>query len=301
MRASILGSDGNILCQVNAIREGFAALGHEHIADMRHPDSAFVFVGNPPYDNYIELAKSREKKVIFNVLDICWHCKEVNETIETLKRQLPLADKVTCISKAVQSDLKNACGVDAEVIYYPMKPVKFTDTKKYPKFKVAMVGRLLDPNKYGSVAISALIKAGFNEADVAIVGPEYCGWGTSVGMVSDEVLNDIYNSVDYVIMLDKNAGIGLPAIEAACCGAIPIVAPHLATYDELWSQSFLSLNYKTLNNSSKIADLISSIEANPVWKQEIKRDMLAYGELYFRPKFDAKEVAKRIIDIYHSI
>lgn len=301
MRPSILGADGNILCQVNPIREGFAALGHNHIADMRHPDTDFVFVGNPPFDDYLDLAKSREKKVIFNVLDIPWHVVEINDVIKKLSEQLPLANRVTAISKAVQADLKNACGIDSEVIYYPMKPVKFTGEKKYPQFKVAMVGRLLDPNKYASVAISALIRCGFDEKDVAIIGPEYVGWGTRMGLINDEVLNDIYNSVDYVIMLDKNAGIGLPAIEAACCGAIPIVAAHLATFDEFWVQSPLGLHYQKIRNASELTKLIQSIESDKKWKQEIKTDLLGYSELYFRPKFDKVNVAKRIIEVYQSI
>lgn len=301
MRPSILGADGNILCQINSIREGFVALGHNHIADPRHSDTDFVFVGNPPFDDYIDLAVSKEKKIIFNVLDLPHHVPEIGEIIERFKKQLPLANRVTCISKAVQNDLNKHCGVNAEVIYYPMKPVKFTGIKKYPQFKVAMVGRLLDSNKYASVAISALIRAGFDEKDVAIVGPEHVGWGARMGLVSDEALNDIYNSVDYVIMLDKNAGIGLPAIEAACCGAIPIIAPHLSTFDEFWVQSPLGLHYQKLNNANNIANLIMSIEADKKWKADIKQDLLGYSELCFRPKFDKIEVAKRIIDVYQSI
>lgn len=301
MRASILGSDGNILCQVNAIRDAFESLGHEHIVDMHHDDSAFTFVGNPPFNDYIDFAKSKSKKIIFNVLDIPWHVPEIDTIVAKLKEHLPLADKVTTISKAVQRDLKQYCDIDSDVIYYPMKPVKFTGEKKYPQFRVAMVGRLLDPNKYAATAIAALINAGFYEKEIAIVGPEYVGWGTRLGLISDEHLNDIYNSVDYVVMLDQFAGIGLPAVEAACCGAIPIIAPHLATFDELWVQSPLSLHYQKLNNANNISELILSIEADKKWKEEIKQDLLGYSELFFRPKFEAINVAKRIIDVYHSI
>lgn len=301
MKVSILGSDGNILCQINSIREGFAALGHSHIHDMRHKDSAFTFVGNPPFDDYLELAQSRDKKIIFNVLDIPWHVPEVGELIEKLKINLKLANKVTTISKAVQKDIEKSCGIYADVIYYPMKDVKFTGKKKYPQFKVAMIGRLLDKNKYAATAINALVACGFEEKDVAIVGPEYLGWGTRLGLVSDEMLSDIYNSVDYVVMLDKVAGIGLPAIEAACCGAIPIIAAHLSTLDEFWSQSPLGLHYQKCTNPSELIKLIKSIESDKKWKEEIKTDILGYSQLYFKPKFDKIEVAKKIIDVYHSI
>ena len=301
MKVSILGADGNILCQVNALRDGFAKLGHEHTPDMYDSDTSFVFVGNPPFDKYEQLLRASNKKTILNVLDIPWHVPEVDEFLKNLKHWLPLAHRVTTISKTVQADLKKALDIDSHVIYYPMKPVFHSGIKKHPQFKVAMVGRLLDKNKFGSLAALALINAGFKEEEVAIIGPEYFGWGTRLGEITDSELNDIYNSVDYVIMLDKVAGIGLPAIEAACCGAIPIVAWHLATLDEFWIQSPLGLHYQQIKTTNDITKLILAIEGNQKWKQEIKQDLLGYSKMYFYPKFDAKNVANRILEVYHTI
>jgi glycosyltransferase involved in cell wall biosynthesis len=301
MKASILGADGNILCQVNALRDGFAKLGHEHTPNVEDIDTSFVFIGNPPFDKYEPLLRSGNKKTILNVLDIPWHVPEVNDFLESLKKYLPLANRVTTISKTVQADLKKALNIDASVIYYPMKPVFYSGIKKHPQFKVAMVGRLSDKNKFGGLAALALINAGFQENEVAIVGPEYFGWGTRLGEITDSELNDIYNSVDYVIMLDKVAGIGLPAIEAACCGAIPIVAWHLATLDEFWAQSPLGLHYQKIRTTQDLTKLILAIEQNPQWKKEIKQDLLGYSKMYFAPKFDAKNVASKIIEVYHSI
>ncbi len=301
MRASILGSTGTALCQIDSLREGFAALGHEHIADFTHPDSSFVFVGNPPFDGYIQGALPWAKKTIFNVLDIPWHVPEVNDILARLKEHLPLAHRVTAISATVAAQLKEHCGVEAQVIYYPMKAVKHTGERKYPQFKVALVGRLSDPNKFATVAVQALIRAGFNESEVAIVGPERTSWGVRLGVVSDEVLNDIYNSVDYVIMLDRFAGIGLPAIEAACCGAIPIVAAHLQTLEEFWGKSPLGIHYKMLNSADKISSLLRAFESDPTWKAQVKSDIREYGETVFRPLFDRVEVAKRIICVADSI
>lgn len=298
MRVSIQGGDANLLCQVPALRQGFAALGHEHIADAGHPDVAFAFVGNPPFANYLYLASL--KKTIFNVLDLCPHCVEHERIVKDLKEVLPQASRVTCISDTVRLELADI-GVKAETIYYPMKPVRYTGERKYPQFRVAMVGRLNDSNKRAGAAVSALVRAGFEESEVAIVGPEYIGYGTRMGEVSDEVLNDIYNSVDYVIMLSRNEGIGLPAIEGAICGAIPIVAPDLSTFGEFWVGSPLGLHYQTITSIDTVAKLIRSIEDQPAWRDDLKRDFRAYGETYFRPKFDAVEVAKRIISVYQSI
>lgn len=299
MRVSILGSEGSNLCQIPALREGFNTLGHQHTHDWGDPDVAFVFVGNPPFDAYIEVPKT--KKTIFNVLDICPHCVEHEDIVARLKQQLPLAHRVTAISQTVADELKAKCGVDAQVIYYPSKRITHTGVVKYPGIKALCVGRVNDSNKRVGLAIQSLIRAGFNEDEVGIVGPENPRYGRYFGVVSDETLNDLYNSTTYVMMLSKNEGIGLPACEAAMAGAIPIVAPDLSTFNEFWVESPLGLFYQTLNSPDAIAKLILSIEANPDWKAQIKQDMLGYAELAFRPKFAREKVAARIIEVYQSI
>lgn len=293
MKISIQGSSGTLLCQIGALREGFSLLGHENIVDTTHPDVAFVFVGNPPYESYLNL--TRVKRVIFNVLDIPWHVPDVADIVVRLRDQLPLAAKVTTISQTVAAEIAEKCGVRAEVIYYPMKPVRFTGEKKYPQFKVLCAGRLRDPNKGMAQTVMALIRAGFNESEVAMVGPEYPGWGTPCGVVNDEKLNDLYNSVDYVVSLAVNEGIGLVPVEGAICGAIPIVTPRLSTYNEFWATSPMGIHYASLHSPDSIASLIRSIENDKEWKAALKTQMREYGEQVFRPLFDPVEVAKRIL------
>lgn len=299
MKISILGGDANILCQVPALRAGFAELGHQHVANPSDPDVGFVFVGNPPYHDYLTVAK--EKKTIFNVLDFARHCPEHSDIVARLREQLPVAGRVTAISKTVANQVQDFCNLPAEVIYYPMKPVSSTGEKKYPQFKAMLCGRLLDPNKRAHAAVVSLIRAGFQENEVAIVGPEPINWGVYMGPVSDTTLNDLYNSVDYVLMLSKEEGIGLPAIEAACAGAIPIVLPDLSTFEEFWLHSPLGLNYQMLNSPGRVADLIITLNNNVDWKNQVRQDMLAYAELAFRPKFTAKNVASKIFETYLSI
>ncbi len=300
MKCCVLGSSATLLCQVSALREGFSALGHEPIIDYTDPDTAFVFCGNPPFDSYLDLARSRQRKVIFNVLDLCPHCENHADIVARLRDQLPLA-KVTTISKTVAAELAEKCGVKADVIYYPMKPVRFTGERKYPQFRAMCAGRLRDPNKGMAHTVKALIRAGFNESEVAMVGPEYPGWGTNMGTVSDAVLNDLYNSVDYVVSLASNEGIGLVPIEGAICGAIPIITPRLSTYNEFWADSPMGIHYQTLTSTDAISNLIISIEKDKEWKAQLKQEMRAYGERVFRPLFDRIEVAKRIITTYHTL
>lgn len=299
MRAHIAGSTGTILCQTNAVRAGFTALGHEHVDDPFHPDSAFTFVGNASYDDY--MSHIGRKKTIFNVLDCPTWVSEWPSVRAKWATQLAAADRVTCISETVHADIQRYFGINAQTIYYPMKPVRHTGERKYPQFRVALVGRLCDPAKRAGFAVQALVRAGFKSEEVAIVGPEYLGWGTRIGITDDATLNDIYNSVDYVVSMSYGEGIGLPPIEAACCGAIPIVAPDLTTFNEFWVNSPLGLHYQMLNSVDSVAALITSIEKDGDWKAQLKRDFLIYANTHFRPKFEATEVARRIIEVYQTI
>lgn len=299
MKISVLGSDSTALCQLSSLREGFAALGHEHTPDYNDPDVAFVFIGNSPYTPYLELTKT--KKVIFNVLDICFHCKEVDEIIANFRQQLPLAGRVTAISQTVAGQVEELCGVKTETIYYPSKPVFYTGVKKYGGLRALLVGRVCDPNKNARIAVAALIRAGFEESEVGVVGPEPLGYGRYFGVVSDTVLNDLYNSVDYVLMLSYVEGIGLSAPEGAMAGAIPIVLSSLTTFEEFWLNSPLGLQYQALRSVDAVAKLLMDIERHPEWKTQLKSDFRAYADKEFRPKFDKVEVAKRILEVYHDI
>lgn len=299
MRISVLGSDGTILCQLQALRDAFTALGHTvHTKQYLDPDLAFTFVGNGPYETYLMSAKDRP--FIFNVLDLCPHCADHQDILRRFAAQLPAAAKVTTISKSVQSQLITLCDIQSEVIYYPMKPVTNTRTKKHP-YRVALVGRTSDPNKRCGVAVMALVRAGFKESEVVIVGPEYPGWGTRLGTVSDEVLNEIYNSVDYVMMLSKEEGIGLPGPEAACAGALPIVLPDLSTYDEFWRDSPMHHFYQNLRSVDQIAALLLYLKSEPDTLADLQSKMHQYAEANFRPLFDHVEVAKRIIEVAQKI
>ncbi len=298
MRLTVLGSESTALCQIGALKRGFKALGHTLSIDWADPASSFVFVGNPPYESYLNAAT--RKSFIFNVLDVCPHCPDHQDILRRFAAQLPAASKVTTISKTVQAQLAALCGIKAEVIYYPMKPITCTRIKKHP-YKVALIGRTSDPNKRCGAAVMALVRAGYEEKDVVIVGPEYPGWGTRLGTVTDEVLNEIYASVDYVMMLSREEGIGLPAIESACAGAIPIVLPDLSTYDEFWAPSPMHGFYKNLKSVDTVAALLTYLKAEPDVKEDLQLKMADYGNRLLRPAFQPETVAARIIEVYQSI
>lgn len=299
MRIGVAGSDSTALCQISSVHAGLQALGHE-TTSYNDPRADFVFVGNPPFAPYLEIAA--RKPTIFNVLDLARHCPEHQDIVEAIKSQASRAAAITCISDTVRGQLSELCGVNAKVIYYPMKPIsRRTGSSKYPQFKVAMVGRTSDPNKRCGAAVLALTRAGYTEDQVAVVGPEYPGWGTRVGTVSEAKLNDIYQSVDYVLMLSKEEGIGLTAAEAAIAGAIPLVLPDLSTYNEFWATSPAHQFYLQLTSIDSLAAFLIYLKSDPDARETLRAQMADYGQNILRPLFDKTNVAARILSVYESI
>jgi glycosyltransferase involved in cell wall biosynthesis len=287
MKVSILGSEG-YTNQISRVRDAFVLLGHEHTFRHWEDDVKLIFVGDPGHkmDEVIQdkIDDHVRAKIIFNVLDCPLHLLERGTwNPEKLCRQLAYADAVTSISQWTQGIVKELTGFDSSVVYYPMKDVFYTGERKYPQYKAMLVGRLNDPNKRTDLAISTLIQYGYNEDEVAMVGSERPKWGDYLGVVSDEVLNNLYNSVDYVVAFGRIEGINLSAIEGAICGAIPAVLRDLTTWDEFWG-------YSPLNNLP-FPDNLS----------EHKRAIREYAERELRPKFDKLAVAKRIIEVYQTL
>lgn len=290
-------------CQRAQLEAGFAALGHQCTTDWSDPNVALVFQGNPAYDpDILYAAWTKSKKIILNCLDLPIHNgAEGMKWINEWRAQLPLAARVTSISQHTQSQLLEICGIQSDVIYYPMKPVTRSSMAKYPQYKFLLCGRVNDRNKRFHVALGAILGAGFDKSQVAIVGPENPGWGCYLGVVDDQTLNDLYNSIDYVMMPSFNEGIGLVGVEGACAGAIPIVLSDLSTYDELWAGSPMGLFYQTFVDIESIETFLRYMEDSPEDKRIMKDAMYAYAQNHFVPKFSAVEVAKRIIGVYHSI
>lgn len=205
-------------CQVPRIKEGFLGLGHEVVTS---DDCDFIYANNFDYssadtehgDSALYLGDSALPKKgfkIFNVLDIPPHIPDF--PIDKLKSQLLLANIVTCISEPVKEQLKTI-GVDAHVIWNPIKDV-FYDSQMKREINCLYVGRANDPNKRFDL---------LQNIEKYVVGPTGASGGNYLGLVNDVSLNQLYNSTKIVALPSKFEGLGLPALEAMVCGAVPLV------------------------------------------------------------------------------
>lgn len=284
-------------CQINRIDKGFIELGNELTQDIRSAD--VIYSNNPSdsWDKIIHYKKSGELKgrVIFNVLDIPEHLSgyyDLNELYERLK----CADCITSISEFVRTQLIRYFNLDSRVIYNPIKEVyKRKPSGKFDKYKFLCVGRVNDKNKRINLAFEALDLLNISFESVAIAGSENPGVGNYLGVVSDEDLNDLYNSVDFVLMPSLLEGIGLPALEGMVCGAIPIICYDLTTFYEFYYR-----DWGIYPSSTAIAYRINSLINNKSYFEYERVRALELGES-ISEQFNYVTVAKRILEIEKNV
>ena len=268
------------------IKEGFNQLGH--VISNNNPD--IIFANDPRgYKEAISL-KNKNKKtfLILNLLDIPWHmgANITNQTKLLVSTYLIKADAVTVISFKVKKDLAQFLDRKLHVIYNPRKDVCYEENiKKNNMF--LFVGRANDPVKRFNL-VRETIESIKEENNLNICGSENPGFGNYLGYISDEKLSKLYNSTKYVFLTSMAEGIGLPMIEAAICGAVPITCSDNETAKEFMPDDFMCEP-----NSKSIIQKIESLNKNYEKNQKLA---LWYGNKY-KYQFSKIEVAKNILSI----
>lgn len=280
-------------CQIDRIDQGLKELG---CTESNTPD--FIYVNDSGY--YDEATQYRnsyspKSKLILNVLDLpLWNLPNIN--FDRIYTQLLRADIITCISEYVKNQLISNFDLDSTVIYNPTKNInnfsRKLNIKKYSKYKYLMVGRLRDKSKRAGLAVEAInnIEKG-DFSKLAVVGSEDVGYGDYLGVIPDEELESLYNSVDYVFMTSNAEGLGLPALEGTLGGAIPIVCTDLTTYREFFPGWF-----GCYPNSSDISNKIYLLENNLEIKQKYLKEVEKISKIVYN-KCSYLEVSNRIIQL----
>jgi len=287
IKITIYGWDG-FTCQIPRIKEAMLDLGH-----ILSEDTPELIYCNDPIDfqKAIDLKKKNPKAfLILNILDIPWHFPNINKLIEAWKNLLHKADAVTTISVKVKNDLSKFLDKKIYVIYNPVKDI-FYDEKIKKNNMFLYVGRANDPIKRINLVHESLTKFKDGLKSIKICGSENPGFGNYLGVVSDIILNELYNSSKYVYLPSKAEGIGLTMIEAMICGAIPIMCS-----DNLTAKEFAPNDFICDPSPESLVEKISELNKD----YENKRNLaLKYGKKY-RIQFSKKKIAENIINIFHS-
>ena len=286
IKITVYGWDG-FTCQIPRIKEAILDLGH----NLSEVSPELIYCNDPiDFQKAINLKKKNPKAfLILNVLDIPWHFANINKLIKVWKDLLLKADAVTTISFKVKNDLSKFLDKKIYVIYNPVKDVYYDEKIKKDNMFL-YVGRANDPIKRINLVHESLTKIEDGLKKIKICGSENPGFGNYLGIVSDTMLNELYNSSKYVYLTSKAEGIGLTMIEAMICGAIPIMCS-----DNLTAKEFAPKDFICEPNLQSIVDKI--LELNKDYKN--KRNLaLGYGKKY-KIQFNKKKIAENIINIFN--
>ena len=270
----------------NLIKEGFTKLGHE-ISD-ENPE--LIYANDPRgYKEAIQIKKKNEESpLIFNLLDIPWHMPNIQQQTKLLVNQfLNQADFVSVISLKVKKDLSQFFNKKIHVIYNPIKDVYY-DEKILKNNTFLFVGRANDPIKRFHLIRDSISKIENGIRKIKVCGAENPNFGNYLGYVSDDELNNLYNSTQFLLLPSKAEGIGLPMIEAMICGALPITCNDNETAKE-----FLPLDFICAPNPESILKCIKKLEQ----EYEIKRKLAFKFGTEYKEKFNKTTIAKNILNI----
>ena len=288
IKVSILGADG-FTCQIPRIKEGMQNLGH--ILSEESPD--LIYSNDPTgYPKAMYLKKRFPSSyLMLNFLDVPWHMPNVNQQTKLLVEHFLIkSDAVTVISFKVKEDLAKFLGKKIEVIYNPIKDVFHDDDiKKDNTF--LYVGRANDPIKRISLLKQTLLKTMNGIKEIKICGSENPGFGNYLNVVSDQVLNKLYNSSKFLCLPSKAEGLGLTMIEAMICGSVPI-----ACSDNKTAKEFLPKDFICEPNPQSMFGKIEELDKEYDTKRKLA---LEYGKKY-KIQFDKISIVKNILNIFNS-
>ena len=282
MKISVFG----MLPFSNLIKEGFTKLGHE-ISD-ENPE--LIYANDPRgYKEAIQIKKKyKEAPLIFNLLDIPWHMPNIQQQTKLLVNQfLNQADFVSVISLKVKKDLSQFFNKKIHIIYNPIKDV-YHDEKILKNNMFLFVGRANDPINRFDLVRDTLIKIKDGIKKIKVCGAENPNFGNYLGYVSDEELNNLYNSTQFVLLPSKAEGIGLPMIESMICGALPITCSDNETAKE-----FLPRDFICAPNPKSMLEHIKKLENEYANKRNLAFE---FGKRY-KEKFNKSSIAKNILNI----
>jgi len=282
MKISVFG----MLPFSNLIKEGFTKLGHE-ISD-ENPE--LIYANDPRgYKEAIQIKKKyKEAPLIFNLLDIPWHMPNIQQQTKLLVNQfLNQANFVSVISLKVKKDLSQFFNKKIHVIYNPIKDVYY-DEKILKNNMFLFVGRANDPIKRFDLVRDTLIKIKDGIKKIKVCGAENPNFGNYLGYVSDEELNNLYNSTQFVLLPSKAEGIGLPMIESMICGALPITCS-----DNKTAKEFLPRDFICAPNPKSMLEHIKKLENEYANKRNLAFE---FGKKY-KEKFNKSSIAENILNI----
>ncbi len=268
---------------------------NNQVFDLSEAD--VVFFANPTKE-WMEVTKAKGKikaKFILNVLDIPANIYRIND-IKEFGCQLKSADRLTCISKFTQSQLKYYYGLYAEIVGYPIMDIKYNNTRTFDgTFKYLHVGRRVDPNKHYSLIPLVFKELKEPKENLLNIGREPTNFGKYVSYVEESDLNIIYNSCDFCFCLGKVEGLSLTIIESMAAGCIPIIHNELTTRQEILPSIHFPEYDHCYKHPEHLAFFIQKLKSDRDRLFDFRLRLIDYYNKYLKEKFSAGKVCENIL------
>ncbi len=283
--------------QVQRIEHGFENFGEKVLPSSNTeivPDLIYCNDAEN-YDNSIKLHNHFNKtpKLILNCLDLPYWLNNFDDILKEYKQKFALADRITCISKAVQNQIQQYLGISSDVVYIPIKDVYLDENIKPPKpIFLLYVGRANDIRKNFKLIVDTLRDCGISSSNLTVVGSENPRYGQYLGVVSDAQLNEIYNKSSFLLLPSFFEGAGLSALEASVCGCVPILCSNNPISKEFYPNEFIA--EPTIRGyGDKIFELLNNYNKS-------RELALEYGKKYSQ-QFSGLQIAKNIIGVFETL
>lgn len=302
LKVKVLGWRGGIGQQADRIEEGFRAEGCQ-VVDL-FAECDFCFVNDSGH--YAEAIAAKESgelkgKLVLGVLDLCPHCQPPLD-LARIKEQLSHANAITTISQIVQRDIRARLGVEATVIYNPIRGVAYA---RGPQLHTALfVGRVQDGEKRASIGAAALSILGYGWNDMVTVGRERPHYGGQYyGEATDGELSSLYNASTFLMCPTRNAFLGLPILEAMACGCIPVVCNDLDVKEEFLPSSVFPEYNDCAPNAPSIARFVARFmgEDGAARKAEFSQRVHNHYLREWSSHLSPAGVARAILNVHQTL
>lgn len=288
--------------QADRIEEGFRAEGCQVVEGFDECD--FIFVNDQPHyaeaiDAKVQRRMHPSAKLILGVLDLAPHLGAAFP-LARVRDQLSHADAVTTISQTVQRDIRARLGIDAQVVYNPIRGV--THSRGPGLYKAMFVGRVSDQEKRASMGAAALSILGYGWNDMVTVGRELPPYGGAYyGEATDAELNGLYNSSTFLMCPTRHAFLGLPILEAMACGTIPVVCNDLDIRQEFLPSEVFPEYDSVDPTAPSIARFVSRFLQDNDAKAEFSARVHAHYLREWSTALSPAGVARAILNVYQTL
>lgn len=212
------------------------------------------------------------------------------EWYNQIKQDLQKCEIPCVISQTVKQDVEQKLEIkNLNVIYYPIRPIKYLNYVKSVEFLYS--GRLYSLNKRFQLVLETLDVLGVPRQTLVVAGTEKPPFGVFLNGLDDSDLNELFNCSRFLLSPSSSEGLNLNMIQAVIANVAPILANDCEVNKEFGLEKFCAAP-----NPESLAKKINEIYTN----QKYYYDILTELRTDFEKKFSLNSICQNILNLYNN-